>query len=120
MFRSAVAHDFLNQPDVPDIAAAETRDSRFQTGPMLRARLLGGFRVERTDTGQTVSEWQRRSAKTLIKVLAVHPEHTAHREQIIDILWSGVDGDSALNSFGKALHAARRALEPGLPRRQDS
>ena len=30
--------------DVPDIAAAETRDSRFQLGPMLRARLRCGGR----------------------------------------------------------------------------
>jgi DNA-binding SARP family transcriptional activator len=83
-------------------------------------RLLGGFHVERTDVGQSVSGWQRRSAKTLMKVLAAQPDHTMHREQILDILWSGVDPDSALNSLGKALHAARRALEPELPRRQDS
>jgi DNA-binding SARP family transcriptional activator len=88
--------------------------------PVLRVRLLGGFRVQRADVGQAVSGWQRRSAKTLIKVLAVRPGHTVHREQIIDILWPRVDTESALNSFGKALHAARRALEPGLPRRQDS
>ena len=88
--------------------------------PFLRVRLLGGFSVERTEVGQTIFDWQRRSAKTLIKVLAAQPGHTVHREQIIDILWSGVDTESALNSFGKALHAARRALEPELPRRQDS
>jgi DNA-binding SARP family transcriptional activator len=120
MFSSVVAHDCPGHPGVPEMAAVETGDSRFEPSPPLRVRLLGGFRVERTDTGQAVSLWPRRSAKTLIKVLAVHPDHTAHREQIIDILWSGVDVDSALNSFGKALHAARRALEPGLPRRQDS
>jgi len=88
--------------------------------PLLRMRLLGGFCVERTDIGQAVSDWQRSSAKTLTKILAVHPGHALHREQIIDILWPGVDAESALNSFGKALHAARRALEPELPRRQDS
>ncbi len=88
--------------------------------PLLRVGLLGRFRAERTDVGQTISDWQRRSAKTLFKILAVQPGHTVHREQIIDILWSGVDAESALNSFGKALHAARRALEPELPRRQDS
>ena len=88
--------------------------------PILRMRLLGGFCVERTDIGQAVSDWQRSSAKTLTKILAVHAGHALHREQIIDILWPGVDAESALNSFGKALHAARRALEPELPRRQDS
>lgn len=88
--------------------------------PLLRVRLLGGFCVQRTDVGQAVSDWQRRSAKALIKILAVQPGHAVHREQLTDILWSGVDIESALNSFGKALHAARRALEPELPRRKDS
>jgi DNA-binding SARP family transcriptional activator len=67
-----------------------------------------------------VSEWQRRSAKTLTKLLATHPRHALHREQILDILWPGADVDSALNSFAKALHAARHAFEPELPRRKDS
>lgn len=83
-------------------------------------RLLGGFSVERADTGRAVSDWQRSSAKTLTKILAVHPGHALHREQVIDILWPGADTESALNSFGKALHAARRALEPELARRRDS
>jgi len=90
----------------------------------LRIRLLGGFRVERTDVGQDVgqdvSDWPRRSAKTMVKVLAVQPGHALHREQVIDVLWPKVDPESALNNFGKALHVARRALEPMLPRRHDS
>jgi DNA-binding SARP family transcriptional activator len=86
----------------------------------VHVRLLGGFSVERADLGRAVSDWQRRSAKTLTKLLAVQPGHVLHREQIIDILWSGVDAESALNSFGKALHAARRALEPELLRRRES
>ena len=90
------------------------------TVPLVHVRLLGGFSVERADLGRAVSDWPRRSAKTLTKLLAVRPGHVLHREQVIDILWSGVDAESALNSFGKALHAARRALEPELPRRRES
>ena len=86
----------------------------------LRVRLLGGFRLEHANEGRVVSDWPRRSAKTLTKLLATHPGHALHREQIIDVLWPDVDLESALNSFGKALHAARRVLEPDLPRRQDS
>jgi DNA-binding SARP family transcriptional activator len=88
--------------------------------PLLRLTLLGGFSVERADAGQAVSGWPRRSAKTLTKLLAVHPGHALHREQIIDTLWPGADAESALNSLGKALHAARHAMEPQLPRRKDS
>jgi DNA-binding SARP family transcriptional activator len=88
--------------------------------PLLRVRLLGGFRVEHADVAGAVSDWQRRSAKTLTKVLATHPRHALHREQLLDILWPGADIESALNSFGKALHAARHAFEPELPRRKNS
>jgi DNA-binding SARP family transcriptional activator len=56
----------------------------------------------------------------MIKLLAVQPGHALHREQIIDVLWEGADPESALNSFGKALHAARQALEPELLRPRDS
>jgi DNA-binding SARP family transcriptional activator len=86
----------------------------------LRIALLGGFRVERVRVAGPVSRWQRRSAKTLTKLLATCPRHALHREQILEILWPGVDVDSALNSFGKALYAARRALEPELLPRESS
>jgi DNA-binding SARP family transcriptional activator len=83
----------------------------------LEVSVLGGFRVERGDAGGPVSDWQRRSAKTLTKLLATCPEHALHREQIVELLWPGVEMDSALNSLGKALHAVRHAIEPDLPPR---
>jgi DNA-binding SARP family transcriptional activator len=85
--------------------------------PSLEIGVLGGFRVERADTGWLACEWPRRSAKTLTKLLATCPSHALHREQVIEILWPRADLDSALNSFGKALHAARHVLEPELPPR---
>ncbi len=88
--------------------------------PSLNIRLLGGFRVERADAQWPVSSWQRRSAKTLTKLLATYPRHALHREQVVEILWPDVDLPSALNSFGKALYAARRAFEPDLLPRQSS
>src|SRR5215469_14688697 len=90
------------------------------TASRLRMRLLGGFGVERAGAGGIVSHWERRSAKTLTKLLAAQPSHALHREQIIDILWPAADTQSSLNSFGKAVHAARHALEPGLARRHSS
>jgi DNA-binding SARP family transcriptional activator len=87
--------------------------------PQLRLRLLGGFRAERVG-GRPVTGWHRRCAKTLTKLLATSPGHRLHREQVLEMLWPDVELESALNSFGKALHAARRALEPGLPPRAGS
>jgi DNA-binding SARP family transcriptional activator len=88
--------------------------------PQLRLQLLGGFRAERVGLGWPVSGWQRRSAKTLTKLLATCRGHKLHREQLLEILWPGVELDSALNSFAKALYAARRALEPDLLPRESS
>jgi DNA-binding SARP family transcriptional activator len=86
----------------------------------LRIGLLGGFRVERAGAAVPDSVWQRRAAKTLTKLLATHPSHTLHREQILEILWPDADVESARNRFAKALHAARAALEPERLRRNDS
>jgi DNA-binding SARP family transcriptional activator len=86
----------------------------------LRVSLLGGFQVDRADLVTPITQWQRRSAKTLTKLLATAPGHALHREQVLELLWPGSSVDSALNSFGKALHAARRALQPGLLPRERS
>lgn len=88
--------------------------------PQLRLRLLGGFEAERAGADVAPGGWQRRSAKTLTKLLAAAPGHALHREQVLDMLWPRADLESALNSFGKALHAARRALEPELLPRASS
>jgi DNA-binding SARP family transcriptional activator len=82
-------------------------------------RLLGGFRVELVGTG-AVAGWQLRKAKTLTKLLATLPAHAIHREQVLEILWPDADPGSALNSFGKTLHAARRAFEPDRTRGSSS
>jgi DNA-binding SARP family transcriptional activator len=108
------------RPPAPGVGAPQVRRSEPNGIAPLHVRLLGGFCIERSDVGQAVSNWPRRSAKTLIKLLAVQSGHALHREQVIDVLWPKVNAESALNSLGKALHVARRALQPGLTRRQDS
>jgi DNA-binding SARP family transcriptional activator len=96
-------------------------DALITVAAPVRIALLGGFRVERTDGLLAESAWQqRRSAKQLIKLIASHPDHVLHREQILEVLWHDVDPASAINSFAKALHAARRALEPEREPRQSS
>ena len=107
-------------PSAPGADAPQAQYSGPNGVAPLHVRLLGGFCIERGDVGQAVTDWPRRSAKTLIKLLAVQPGHAMHREQVIDVLWPKMNAESALNSLAKALHVARRALQPGLPRRQDS
>ena len=101
--------------DATGPAAAARRE---QSAPTVYIGVLGGYRVLRLE--RPVSDWQRRTAKSLTKLLAVHPGHALHQEQILDLLWREVDVESAINSFRKALHAARRALEPDLAPRERS
>jgi predicted ATPase/DNA-binding SARP family transcriptional activator len=48
-----------------------------------------------------------------VKLLALQPDHRLHRDQLLETLWPDLDPVSAANSLYKALHYARRALEPG-------
>ena len=84
------------------------------TQPLLEISLLGRFQAK-TD-GVPVDEkcWVRRSAKSLVKLLALKPFHALHREQIMDLLWAEYEPETASNNLNKAIHSARRTLEPNL------
>jgi DNA-binding NarL/FixJ family response regulator/DNA-binding SARP family transcriptional activator len=86
----------------------------------VRISLFGGFRVERSGAALPDLAWGRRTAKTLTKLLATHPQHALRREQVVEILWPQYGTRSAMNNLAKALHAARRALEPELSPRATS
>ena len=81
---------------------------------LLEIHLLGEFRI--AIDGKPVDEalWTRRKAKSLIKLLALARKNEMGREEIFDALWPELNGEQALNSLNKALHTARRALEPDL------
>jgi predicted ATPase/DNA-binding SARP family transcriptional activator len=81
------------------------------TGPGLRIDLLGGFRVAVDDVAVDEAAWRLRSARGLIKLLALNPEHSMHREQVIEALWPERDPATASNNLRQALFVARRALE---------
>jgi predicted ATPase/DNA-binding SARP family transcriptional activator/DNA-binding CsgD family transcriptional regulator len=81
----------------------------------VRIRLLGGFQV--SVGARTIEEdsWRLRKAASLVKLLALAPNHRLHREQVMDLLWPELDSDAALNNLHHALHIARRTLEPSAP-----
>ena len=58
-------------------------------------------------------EWRLKKAGSLVKLLALAEKHRLHREQVMDLLWPELDEKSAANNLHRALHFARRALEPG-------
>ena len=84
------------------------------TPTTLEIYLLGPFRV--AVDGQLVGEqrWSRRKPALLVKLLALEPHHQLHREQVMDLLWPELEPEAASNNLHKAIHMARRALEPEI------
>jgi predicted ATPase/DNA-binding SARP family transcriptional activator/DNA-binding CsgD family transcriptional regulator len=78
----------------------------------VRVRLLGGFQVSVGERIIEANEWRLRKAASLIKLLALAPNHRLHREQAMETLWSELGARAASNNLGGTLHAARRTLEP--------
>ncbi|MCX5080714.1 AAA family ATPase [Streptomyces sp. NBC_00401] len=99
---------------------AQQTDRTISATPLLRLHLFGGFAATRDNGPAPAERWTRPSAQTLVKLLAVVPDHQLHREQAMDICWPDADQQSATGSLRVALHAARRALEPELAPRASS
>jgi DNA-binding SARP family transcriptional activator len=76
----------------------------------LRIWLLGGFRAESGGEPVPAGAWQRSGATALVKFLALSPDHRAHREQVIDVVWPAAGLTTGTGRLNKALHFARRAL----------
>jgi DNA-binding SARP family transcriptional activator/tetratricopeptide (TPR) repeat protein len=72
--------------------------------------LLGGFAVRVDGRPVASGEWRRRQAAALIKLLALAPCRTLHRERVLDALWPGTAIEDAAPRLHKAAHYARRSL----------
>ena len=74
-------------------------------------RLLGGFDVTVDDRPVPAQSWRRRSAASLVKLLALQPERRLRREQVIDVLWPDLLLDEAGPRLHVAAHYARTAVD---------
>lgn len=81
-----------------------------ERGP-IRLFLLGGFRLEIDGQVMPGSVWVRRSARTLVEILATDPTHILHREQLQQLLWPDLSLEAGKRNLRRAMHFARRALE---------
>lgn len=86
----------------------------------LEIYLLGKFQVRIKGVLINKTDWKRRSAIKLLKLLALAPEHRIHREQLMEYLWADQYSENLTNNLNKTIHDARRALEPGLRKPADS
>lgn len=80
--------------------------------PPIRVQLLGQFRITIGDHVVDTATWRLRKAKSLVKLLALAPEHVLHRDELMDLLWPDLDPAAAANNLRYALYVARRAILP--------
>ena len=80
-------------------------------GSELRIDLLGGFRVAANGKVVDAAAWRLRKARSVVKLLALTPGHTVHREHVIEALWPDRDPTAASNNLRQVVFVARRALD---------
>jgi len=81
----------------------------------LRIQLLGGFRVWVGDEPIPEKAWSLRKAAAIVKLLALSPTRSLHREVLLDTLWPDLEPDAAGNNLRYALYIARRAFPSPSP-----
>src|SRR3954471_10637215 len=77
----------------------------------VQIRLFGAFEARVGDQVVPESAWRLRKGKSLVKLLALAPEHRVHRERATEWLWPDREPGAAANNFHQALYVARRAFE---------
>jgi DNA-binding SARP family transcriptional activator/ActR/RegA family two-component response regulator len=87
-------------------------------GPSLRIQTLGDFRVWRN--GTPITDFGDENAERLIKILVTRRGENVSVEEMIECLWPGAEAKTHSATLGTTISSARTALEPDLPRPNDS
>lgn len=82
--------------------------------PPIHARLFGRTELGVGDRILSDHDWPRRSARSVLLLLLIAPNHAVPRERILDDLWPESAPAAARNNLSLALHSLRRVLEPAL------
>ncbi len=77
---------------------------------MLRLRLLGGFEIERAGRVE-LTRLPSRAAALLLARLALQPKRQHPREELVELLWPGVELDVGRNRLRQTLSTLRALLE---------
>jgi len=88
------------------------------SGPSLRIQTLGDFRIWRDNV--PVTHFGDDHAERLIKILITARGQDLSVESLIQTLWPGESPRTHSALLGATVNHARRALEPDLPRPNDS
>lgn len=89
-------------------------------GYQLRVQTLGAFVVWRGAEAIAPHEWRRDKARQLFQLLLIRRRRLLERDQIVELLWPGLDSETAERDFKVALSTLYRVLEPALPARAPS
>jgi len=73
-------------------------------------RLLGALSASRGD--ERLTHFGARSVLLLLARLVIHPQRQHAREELIELLWPGVDIDAGRNRLRQTLFGLRQVLEP--------
>jgi DNA-binding SARP family transcriptional activator len=73
-------------------------------------QLLGVFNVEVNGRLIPAEAWRHRRGAEVVKILALAPAHSLHREELMESLWPDLPADKAAANLRKAVHYARQAL----------
>ncbi len=114
-FPMIAAH--LNDPDPGIARISGALLDHFKAVPPAPLRVLtfGAFKVYQGKRLIAASEWKRRRAGELLRLLLISPGRTLHRDQACEALWPDRPANSALIYFHQATSALRQILEPELP-----
>ncbi|HEV2979090.1 MAG TPA: NB-ARC domain-containing protein [Casimicrobiaceae bacterium] len=81
---------------------------------MWQIQLLGGLRATRGNA--VLAQFPSRPVAALLALLALNPQRRHSREEVIEMLWPGVELDVGRNRLRQVLSTLRRLLEPpGVP-----
>jgi predicted ATPase len=78
--------------------------------PLWRIQLLGGLRATRGNA--VIAQFPSRPIAMLLALLALQPQRRHSREELIELLWPGVELDVGRNRLRQVLSTLRRLLEP--------
>lgn len=95
--------------------AARTPAAAFVRRPPLEVRCFGGFDILVNGAVPGLDAVRPR-ARALLRLLALHAGHPAHREVIAEAMWPRLDGAAALHNLHVCVSGLRTALEPGVAR----
>ncbi|MCE9660544.1 MAG: NACHT domain-containing protein [Burkholderiales bacterium] len=81
-----------------------------------RVRVLGGMRAD--DGQETIERFGSGSVASLLARLAMYPSRRHSREELVELLWPGVQPEAGRNRLRQTLFALRALLEPpsAMPR----